>query len=100
MKNFNLIPNDSHKSFYGKARVTEFDNGSAILTSYETVVCSVDTSGNFHRHWGGYSATTMRHVNAFLALYGIEGGGKAWWIEQETTRFSWVNAYFTRPAVA
>lgn len=29
--------------------------------------------------WGGYSATTMRHVNSFLSFYDINGGGKAWW---------------------
>lgn len=29
--------------------------------------------------WGGYSATTMRHVNSFLSFYDMNGGGKSWW---------------------
>ena len=28
---------------------------------------------------GGYSATTMRHVNSFLSFYDMNGGGKSWW---------------------
>lgn len=31
---------------------------------------------------GGYSATTMRHVNSFLSFYDMNGGGKAWWDTQ------------------
>ena len=27
----------------------------------------------------GYSATTMRHINAFIEMFGISGGGKKWW---------------------
>ena len=35
--------------------------------------------GWFVRMWGGYSATTMRHVNSFLSFYDMNGGGKSWW---------------------
>lgn len=28
---------------------------------------------------GGYSATTMRHINSFLSFYDMNGGGKSWW---------------------
>lgn len=31
------------------------------------------------RRRGGYSATTMRHVNSFLSFYDMNGGGKSWW---------------------
>lgn len=38
MKQFDLpVVNDIQKSFYGKAEVTELDNGDIELTSYNTV---------------------------------------------------------------
>lgn len=79
MKMYELQPNDSRKSFYGKARVIEKDNGEKVLQSYNTEVCKVTSGGQFVRLWSGYNATTMRHVNSFLDLVGIAGGGKAWW---------------------
>lgn len=82
MKMYELQPNDSRKSFYGKARVIEKDNGEKVLQSYDTEVCKVTSGGQFVRLWSGYSATTMRHVNSFLDLVGIAGGGKAWWDAQ------------------
>jgi hypothetical protein len=72
-----LKPNDSHKSFYGKAGVSN-QGDREYLRSYKTLVGYCDRTG-FHRTWGGYSATTMRHVNAFLDRTGIKGGGKSWW---------------------
>lgn len=83
MKMYELQPNDSRKSFYGKARVIEKDNGEKVLQSYNTEVCKVTSGGQFVRLWSGYSATTMRHVNSFLDLVGIAGGGKAWWDAQK-----------------
>lgn len=74
---------DRCKSFYGKAKVKEMEDGSKVLQSYWTDVCMIDKDGNFVRLWDGYSVTTMRHVNSFLDRFGIKGGGKAWWDEQE-----------------
>lgn len=74
---------DSRKSFYGKAKVLVMPDGERRLISYNTTVCSVDKSGHFRRHWGGYSATTMRHVNSFLIYTGTPGGGKSWWDKQK-----------------
>lgn len=71
------------KSFYGKAKVIEKDNGETVLQSYNTEVCKITSGGEFVRLWSGYSATTMRHVNSFLQLVGIAGGGKAWWDAQK-----------------
>ena len=82
MKIYELQPNNSRKSFYGKARVIEKDNGEKVLMSYDTEVCKITKSGEFVRLWDGYSATTMRHVNSFLDLVGMAGGGKAWWDAQ------------------
>ena len=82
--NVRLYPVDSRKSFYGKAALYRDDDGTVYLKSYETFVCSMTPDGKFHRLWGGYSATTMRHVNSFLAYCGLTGGGAAWWRKQET----------------
>ena len=74
---------DVRKSFYGKAQVFEHENGDKVLKSYNTFVCKIDKNGTFYRLWDEYSATTMRHVNAFLTFFDIPGGGKAWWMKQE-----------------
>ena len=66
------------KSYYGKAKVSEYEDGDVELKSYDTVVCRIH-KGKFERLWVGYSATTMRHINSFIEFYGIEGGGKSWW---------------------
>ena len=76
---FYLNPIDRRKSFYKKAVVLE-DNSRLTLRSYNTEVAEFDrTSGKFTRLWGGYSATTMRHINAFASYCGLRDGGKAWW---------------------
>ena len=85
MKTFELQPIDGRKSFYNKAKVTELDNGDIELTSYTTIVARIH-NGKFERLWDGYSATTMRHINAFLYVYGIQGGGKVWWENLETVK--------------
>lgn len=74
-----VMGHDRAKSFYGKAKVIEKDNGEKVLQSYNTEVCKIGSNGEFVRLWGGYSVTTMRHVNNFLSFFGIPGGGKAWW---------------------
>lgn len=80
MRIYELTPGgyDRAKSFYGKAKVIEM-NGETLLQSYDTTVCKIDKSGEFVRMWEGYSATTMRHINAFIEMFGISGGGKSWW---------------------
>lgn len=93
LKKYELQPIfDSRKSFYGKAKVEE-NRGARLLRSYDTDVCMIDADGVFHRLWSGYSATTMRHVNEFLAQQGHDGGGAAWWRKQPVERFSWVDFY-------
>lgn len=79
---------DNRKSFYGKAHVITLDNGTRILRSYSTDVCYVTASGEFVRTWGGYSVTTMRHVNDFVCQFVSRhnGGGAAWWRAQPVAR--------------
>lgn len=70
------------KSFYGKCAAivsNEETDKNTYLLSYDTIVCYVDEAGKVHRTWSGYSATTMRHINAFLRYCGINEGGKAFW---------------------
>lgn len=98
MFEFKLTPNDNHKSFYGKATVRRDENGVLYLKSYNTTVCSYNpNTGEFKRHWGSYSHTTMRHINAFVAHLcpalhykdfahpkcDCHEGGKAWWTSLE-----------------
>lgn len=68
---FNLQPYDSHKSFYGKAVVLVTGNGTVYLRSYDTIVASIDSFNKVKSHWRGYSATTGRHIRAFLHHYGL-----------------------------
>lgn len=87
-KTFYLAPNDGRKSFYGKAVVIERD-GEKLLQSYNTIVCKVDSCGNFKRLWNGWSATTQRHVNAFVDYYGLpQYGGKSAWKKMEPLQFA------------
>lgn len=83
---YNLYPIDNRKSFYGKATVFVFDDGDIELKSYDTIVCRI-RNGEFQRLWDGYSATTMRHINAFIDTYQISGGGKAWWTSLEVVPY-------------
>ena len=73
---------EKRKSFYGKAMINEHD-GVKELISYETTVCSIDKQGDFHRLWGGYSMTTMRHVNSFRQINGMKAINKHEWEEME-----------------
>ena len=82
MKAYELKPTNNRKSFYNKAEVIEQDNGDIELKSYTTIVARI-RHGKFERLWDGYSATTMNHINSFLDLFGICGGGKAWWTALE-----------------
>lgn len=64
--------NDGAKSFYGKAKVNVYDGGTKELVSYGTKVCKIGKNGTIKRLWNGYSMTTLRHVNEFLAQNGID----------------------------
>lgn len=60
---YELSPSSGSKSFYGKAKVAEFDDGSYGLYSYDTLV-STAKDGKV-THLGKYSATTNRHQKEF-----------------------------------
>lgn len=82
---FELIPN-YRKSFYGKCKVIETAAGR-YLQSYDTIICFLSYGGTFVKLWDGYSATTMRHINAFMDfIRWNEYGGKAWWTHLEVKK--------------
>lgn len=65
MRIYELTPmRDSRKSFYGKAKVIEHDNGTIQLQSYNTIVCEI-VGGVFRMLWDGRTQTTTRHINEF-----------------------------------
>lgn len=64
MKEYELTPRfDSRKSFYGKAKVIDYENGRQELRSYQTIV-SKCTNGVVE-HLGKWSQTTTRHQREF-----------------------------------
>lgn len=71
MRKFYIDPVDNRKSFYNKCSVTEYDTGEKVLTSYTTPVMKITKEGEPVRLWDGYSATTQRHIDAFLSFYGL-----------------------------
>ena len=68
MRKYELIPNDGHKSFYGKAVVEVADDRSETLYSYGTPIVKKTAAGELVRLWDGWSATTGRHIKAFCGL--------------------------------
>lgn len=70
--------NTNQSSFYGKANVKVYIDGTNIrhiLTSYETDVLTVYVSAgtvtHIERIWDGYSDTTMSHINELLMQQGF-----------------------------
>lgn len=59
------------KSFYGKA-VAIREGKKTRLKSYNTIVAEYDHDTNKVKVFGWYSATTARHINAFLDHFGFE----------------------------
>lgn len=76
---YDLRPIDGRKSFYGKAQIIR-TNGCVYLRSYSTIVCGMNDFDKFEKLWHGYSATTLRHINAFRAMYGLSTLSKAEWL--------------------
>lgn len=58
----------NQKSFYGKAVIYHLANGTRVLKSYSTIIAMIDKKGNIRRFWGGWSATTGKHIKAFCGL--------------------------------
>ena len=65
---------DSRQSFYGKARVEEFSDGSEILWSYSTAVACITLENGVRKAHvrGQYSPTTTRHIKEYLKQNGLK----------------------------
>ena len=57
--------------FNGKATIIKV-NGMSHLHSYDTEVAVYDHENNKMHVKGWFSATTARHINAFLNFYGYD----------------------------
>jgi hypothetical protein len=77
MKTEILYPHDSRKSYYEKAHLLVDDkNHITYLKSYETKVAHHHHITGKTKVYGWYSATTARHINSFLHLFGEETSTK------------------------
>ena len=71
------------RSFYGKARIANYENSGKLLTfliSYNTAVAMLDSKGRFVRLWNGHSATTAKHLSRFMDRYKLPHVCKADWL--------------------
>ena len=68
MRKYELIPNGTQKSFYGKAVVMVDNAGNETLYSYNTPIIKRLVNGSLIKLWGGWSATTGKHIKAFCGL--------------------------------
>ena len=60
---------DRRNSFYGKANVLIFADGTKQLRSYNTIVAEI--KDKTAKVFGYFSATTGRHINEFLQQNGF-----------------------------
>jgi len=59
---------DARKSFYNKAEVINFQNGSSCLKSYSTIVMYITKEGKLKIR-GKYSQTTTRHMKEYIRQF-------------------------------
>lgn len=74
-----LVPTDSHKSFYGKALVCTHEDGTETLYSYGTPIIDRTPEGQLVPLYNDWTATTGRHVKAFCGLSKAEYFKLAGW---------------------
>lgn len=72
----------------GRVRILDGSNNRALtietpdgvyLQSYGTIILKVQ-GDKIKKFWNGYSATTMKHINTFLNIYGLPGFSKKTWL--------------------
>lgn len=67
-KIYELMTTNGRKSFYGKAIIKQFADGSEVLQSYQTDVLKKTAEGVFIRLWDGWSATTCIHIKSYCGM--------------------------------
>lgn len=68
VRKYELEPTSGQKSFYRKAYVKVYEDGSEVLRSYDTDVLKRESDGTYIRLWDDWSATTGRHIKAFSGM--------------------------------
>ena len=71
----------SLEGFGGRALIIPTDSGY-ILKSYYTEVAEI-RDGEFLKLWGGFSVTTLKHINIFRSFANMSTLSKREWIELE-----------------
>ena len=68
-----IRPADGRKSFYGKAKMVQYDEYWAVISYGQEVALVRKTEEGMvelTRIWMGYSHTTMRHINSAMSMLG------------------------------
>lgn len=73
---------------YKRAKIRTLNEGTQELYSYKTKVAILTKGGNFIRLWDGYSSTTMKHINEFRTMNGLEKICKKDWEALEVKKES------------
>lgn len=67
-KIYELMPTNGRKSFYGKAIIKQFADGSEVLQSYTTDVLKKTAEGVFIRLWSDWSTTIGTHIKSYCGM--------------------------------
>lgn len=62
------LPEQNQKSFYGRACVIIYDDGTETLMSYDTPIIHKKADGTLFRLYTGYTRTTGKHIKAYCGL--------------------------------
>ena len=65
---FELLPTKGQKSFYGKALVYRYEDGTETLYSYDTAIIDRLPNGDLIPRWYDWTVTTGKHIAAFCGL--------------------------------
>ena len=68
-----IRPADGRKSFYGKAKMVQYDEYWAVISYGREVALMRKTDEGMVevvRLWMGYSHTTFRHINSAMSMLG------------------------------
>ena len=69
VERYELIPTNGRKSFYGKATVSIYNDGTKRLYSYNTPILEINADGEKKRLYGyDLSMTTSTHLKSFCGM--------------------------------
>ena len=93
MNKIEIRPADGRKSFYGKAKMVQYDEYWAIVSYYKEVALVRKTEEGMvelTRLWMGYSHTTLRHINSAMSMLGAS---------QKITKRQWESIVYKESVV-